>query len=220
MTRDGMVVVGVKQDESSEMDGKSFYSWLHALDIDRFSITLSGQLYRVGDVVSPEAEPDVWVLLSECLRRELVGSGSVVLICNPGDTEVAQALTMGISSVVAFGDSPWNFAAAVHAAFERYLFVSPAILARHRRSLVQTFTPRATERIGKLTQRERDVLVGLSRGWSNTDLSRRLYITYSTVGTHVRRILRKLEVSNRTEAAMIAHTSGVVEWKRVTDGSI
>ncbi len=222
-----MLVVGVKQDETSEMDGKWFYSWLHALDLHRFNITLSGQLHGAGDVLSSGAEPDVWVLLSERLRHESVASRrgsaclrSVVLICHPSGNEIGEALAMGISSVVVLGDSPWNFAAAVHAAFQQYLFVSPAILSRHRRSLVQTFTSKDVERIGELTERERDVLVGLSRGWSNIDLSRRLHITYSTVGTHVRRILRKLDASNRTEAAMIAYTSGVVGRQSVTNGEM
>lgn len=227
MTRDGTLVVGVKQDETSEMDGKSFYSWLHALDLDRFNISLSGELHGASDIVSSGVEPDVWVLLSERLRHESIAScggsaclRSIVLVCHPSGTEIGEALAMGISSVVVLGDSPWNFAAAVHAAFDQYLFVSPAILSRYRRAIVQTFRSKNVERIGELTERERDVLAGLSRGWSNIDLSRRLHITYSTVGTHVRRILRKLDASNRTEAAMIAYTSGVVGRQSVTNGGM
>jgi DNA-binding CsgD family transcriptional regulator len=56
-----------------------------------------------------------------------------------------------------------------------------------------------------LTPRERDVLRLLTRGYSNQQIARRLFITESTVSVHVSHIIAKLGVSNRLQAAAAAH---------------
>jgi ATP/maltotriose-dependent transcriptional regulator MalT len=56
-----------------------------------------------------------------------------------------------------------------------------------------------------LTPRERDVLLMLTRGYSNQQIARRLFITESTVSVHVSHIIAKLGVSNRLQAAAAAH---------------
>jgi DNA-binding CsgD family transcriptional regulator len=56
-----------------------------------------------------------------------------------------------------------------------------------------------------LTPRERDVLLMLTRGYSNQQIARRLFITESTVSVHVSHIIAKLGVSNRLQAASAAH---------------
>lgn len=55
-----------------------------------------------------------------------------------------------------------------------------------------------------LTQREREVLNWMVKGYTNRQIAHALYISYSTVKNHVSKVLSKLEVSNRVEAATIA----------------
>jgi DNA-binding CsgD family transcriptional regulator len=62
-----------------------------------------------------------------------------------------------------------------------------------------------------LTRRELDVLRVLARGRSNPQIATELFITTNTVATHVARILNKLGVATRTEAAARAHESGVLD---------
>jgi DNA-binding CsgD family transcriptional regulator len=57
----------------------------------------------------------------------------------------------------------------------------------------------------RLTPRERDVLLMLTRGYSNQQIGRRLFIAESTVSVHVSHIIAKLGVSNRLQAASAAH---------------
>lgn len=59
----------------------------------------------------------------------------------------------------------------------------------------------------RMTRRERDVLSYLAKGLSNKDIANRLDLQVVTVKLHVRGICRKLGVSNRTQAALVAHKS-------------
>ncbi len=60
-----------------------------------------------------------------------------------------------------------------------------------------------------LTEREREVLALIARGASNREIASELYLSVDTVKTHVRRLFGKLEVSNRTLAALEAERFGV-----------
>jgi two-component system, NarL family, nitrate/nitrite response regulator NarL len=53
-----------------------------------------------------------------------------------------------------------------------------------------------------LSRRERDVLEHLRRGLSNRQIAERLFVSTNTVNKHVHQLLRKLEVTNRVQAAM------------------
>jgi DNA-binding NarL/FixJ family response regulator len=59
-----------------------------------------------------------------------------------------------------------------------------------------------------LTPREVEVLYLLAEGASNLDISLKLYVSVSTVKTHISSLMRKLQCSNRTAAAKIARENG------------
>jgi DNA-binding NarL/FixJ family response regulator len=62
-----------------------------------------------------------------------------------------------------------------------------------------------------LSAREREVLIRMARGLSNSEIAAQLTISPHTVRHHVRNILAKLEVTNRTEAVHVAMQRGLVE---------
>ena len=64
--------------------------------------------------------------------------------------------------------------------------------------------------LDELTPREREVLVGLGRGWSNADLAGRMHISEATVKSHVSHVLAKLGCSSRMQAAVLAREAGLV----------
>lgn len=63
--------------------------------------------------------------------------------------------------------------------------------------------------VESLSEREQEVLLWLTSGASNREISRRLYITESTVKRHVYNIFGKLNVRNRTQAALQARKLGI-----------
>lgn len=65
-------------------------------------------------------------------------------------------------------------------------------------------------RINTLSEREVEVLRAISRGMSNAEIAQGLYIAETTVKTHVRRILTKLDLRDRVQAVILAYEAGVV----------
>ena len=65
-----------------------------------------------------------------------------------------------------------------------------------------------------LTNREKEILLLISEGKSNQEIADELFITLKTVKTHVSNILSKLDVDDRTQAAIYAFKHGIVKYRK------
>jgi DNA-binding NarL/FixJ family response regulator len=95
--------------------------------------------------------------------------------------------------------------------------LSPAITRRLIESYLHAATPPDPARapgqataLPQLTPREHDVLAGVARGQSNHEIAEDLYLSYSTVKTHVSHLLTKLGVRDRAQLVIRAYQAGVV----------
>ncbi|MGV9892730.1 response regulator [Streptomyces sp. NPDC003395] len=129
------------------------------------------------------------------------------------DEHVYDALRAGASGFLLKDASADQLAEAVRVVAAGDALLAPGITRR----LIAEFTrldgtPRAPlkERVGDLTERETEVLALIAQGLSNAEIAERLVVAEQTVKTHVGRILVKLGLRDRTQAAVYAYESGLV----------
>ena len=131
------------------------------------------------------------------------------------DEYVYAALAAGAAGFLLKDTPPREIAAAVRAVADGTATLSPAVTAALIDSYVdRRAAPRKAEaqrRIAELSDREREVLQLLGSGGSNADLAKRLFVSEATVKTYVSRLLTKLDIANRTQAAILAHEAGLLD---------
>ncbi|MFF3097142.1 response regulator [Streptomyces cyaneofuscatus] len=190
-------------------------------------IEVVGQAVNGLDAVAKadELAPDV-VLMDirmpelggiEATRRITACEGSTVkvLVLTTFDLDeyVYEALRAGASGFLLKDASADELAHAVRVVAAGDALLSPNITKRLITEFSRTAgAPRAPlkERIGDLTERETEVLSLVAAGLSNAEIAGQLILAEQTVKTHVGRILVKLGVRDRTQAAVFAYESGLV----------
>ena len=148
----------------------------------------------------------------EATRRILAADKAArILILTTFDLDdyVYEALRAGASGFVLKDDPPEQLIAAVRTIAAGDALLSPAVTKRviaHFTRLNRHAPPRAVE---SLTSRELDVYRLMTRGLSNAEIGRELFISETTVKTHVTRLLQKLDVRDRAQAIVLAYQSGL-----------
>lgn len=133
----------------------------------------------------------------------------VMLTTFADDGLLVGALRAGAAGYLLKSMPPEQIRNAVRTAAEGQAALAPSLLDR----LVSEYAGRRSEpapQLRQLTERETDVLRAVARGLSNQEISARLYVSEGTVKTHVASILRKLNVRDRTQAAVAAYELGLV----------
>jgi DNA-binding NarL/FixJ family response regulator len=128
------------------------------------------------------------------------------------DDYVYEALRAGASGFL-LKDSPRrDLIAAVRAAAAGDALLAPSVTRR----LIEAFARRPPEtspspsQLASLTARERDVLLLLARGRSNSEIAAVLFVSEATVKTHVGNLLAKLGLRDRVQAVILAYETGIV----------
>lgn len=101
---------------------------------------------------------------------------------------------------------------AVRVAHEGKGMVDPQVTPRLLHRFAATSPRPATDELATLTPRETDVLRHLAAGASNAEIAQALVISPGTVKIHIERILAKLGLRTRVQAAVYAHRHGLVTW--------
>jgi DNA-binding NarL/FixJ family response regulator len=150
----------------------------------------------------------------EATRRILAADSTarILILTTFGlDEYVYEALRAGASGFVLKDDPPEQLIAAIRIVAAGEALLSPAITKR----VIDQFTriPRQArpKELDELTARERDILGLIAKGLSNHEIGEQLYISDTTVKTHVTHILQKLGLRDRVQAVVLAYQAGLVE---------
>src|SRR4051812_28716406 len=150
----------------------------------------------------------------QATRRILAaGNDARILVLTTFDLDeyVYEALRAGASGFVLKDDPPEQLLAAIRIVAGGDALLSPAITKR----VIEKFTriPRHAppRQFDDLTEREREVFQLIARGLTNAEIGQELYISDTTVKTHITHILQKLGLRDRVQAVVLAYQTGLFE---------
>jgi len=160
------------------------------------------------DIEMPKADG---IQATRRILSELPRCGIVILTVHDDDESLFQALKAGARGYLLKDSPPEQAAAAIravaagdsvlHTGLVRRVLDEFARISRHRDSAREVFA--------ELTRRELEVLELLGQGRRNREIAEQLFISEKTVKNHISSILAKLNVNDRTEAAVIATAHGL-----------
>jgi two-component system nitrate/nitrite response regulator NarL len=176
-------------------------------------VAMTGSPYEARELLR-EHKPDVAVFdlnmpdvdgitLVSQLREEGHTLPILLLTVSDAQEDLAAALRVGARGYLLKDMEPDDVEDAIERAARGETVVAPKMTAKLVNLLDQK-QGSAESLLSQLTQRERQILVHLSRGESNKTIARALDISHDTVKLHVRHILAKLNLSSRVEAAVFA----------------
>ncbi|SER30785.1 response regulator [Microlunatus flavus] len=141
----------------------------------------------------------------------LAGVRVVVLTTFETDEHVFDALQAGAAGFLVKDSEPADMLRAIRLAAVGESLLSPSVTRR----VIASFAGRGParrghERLGELTEREREVLALIGEGLSNDEIGARLVVSPATARTHVSRVMTKLGARDRAQLVVIAYQSGLV----------
>jgi NarL family two-component system response regulator LiaR len=142
------------------------------------------------------------------LRRRLPESRVIVLTSFADDDRLLPAIQAGAAGYLLKDAQPQELARAVRAANDGEALLDPVVAARLVDAIARTPDEEPAER---LTPRERQVLELIGHGLPNKLIARELEVSEKTVKNHVSHVLAKLGVSDRTQAALYAARTGLLD---------
>lgn len=146
------------------------------------------------------------------LQDHACGVRVIMLTTFDMDQYVYDALRAGASGFLLKDVPPELLVEGIRAVVSGETLLSPSVTRR----LIEVYIDRAAPApappaaLDALTPREREILVLLARGLSNAEIAERLVVSETTVKAHVTRVLTKLALRDRVQAAIYAYEHGVV----------
>jgi len=166
------------------------------------------------DVVLMDVRMPVMDGIEATRRITALGPGPRVVVLTTFDLDeyVIAAFRAGASGFLLKDAPRTRIVEAVRAAHAGDALIAPSVTRR----LVERFVSqppvglRRPAALDHLTDRESEILLLLARGLSNEEIGAELFISESTVKTHVGRVLRKLALRDRVQAVVLAYEAGLV----------
>jgi DNA-binding NarL/FixJ family response regulator len=136
----------------------------------------------------------------------------IVLTTFDADEHVVEGLRAGASGFLLKDAEPEELLGAIRAVAAGDAVIAPRATRRLLEHVVPALAAAQAPdpRLAELTDRERTVLLAVSRGASNAEIGAQLHLAEATVKTHVGRLLTKLDARDRVQLAIFAYESGLV----------
>jgi DNA-binding NarL/FixJ family response regulator len=150
----------------------------------------------------------------EATRRILAADRAArILILTTFDLDeyIYEALGAGASGFVLKDDPPEQLIAAIRTVAAGDALLSPTVTKRVIKQFARAPRPDPPKGLDELTAREREILRLVAAGLSNAEIGEELYISETTVKTHVTHILQKLGLRDRVQAVVLAYQTGLLE---------
>ena len=150
----------------------------------------------------------------QATRRILAADNAArILILTTFDLDeyVYEALRAGASGFVLKDDSPEQLIAAIRTVAGGDALLSPTITKRVIQKFARLPRPAPPKELDDLSERELEVFRLIARGLSNGEIAQELYISETTVKTHITHILQKLNLRDRVQAVVLAYQTGIFE---------
>ena len=157
----------------------------------------------------------------EATRRILAADPAArILILTTFDLDeyIYEALSAGASGFVLKDDPPEQLIAAIRTVAAGDALLSPTVTKRVIRQFARKPRPEVPLGLDELTPRELEILRLIVDGLSNAEIGAELYITDTTVKTHVTHILQKLDLRDRVQAVVLAYQTGFLETDSLGPG--
>ena len=136
----------------------------------------------------------------------------IVLTTFDLDEYVVSAIRAGASGFLLKDAQPEDLLGAIRTVHRGDAVIAPSATRRLLERVVRAPEPQEkdTSVLAPLTEREREVLMLMGRGFSNREIGSELFVAEATVKTHVGRVLAKLGARDRVQAVIIAFETGLV----------
>jgi DNA-binding NarL/FixJ family response regulator len=158
----------------------------------------------------------------EATRRILAADRAArILILTTFDLDeyIYEALGAGASGFVLKDDPPEQLIAAIRTVAAGDALLSPTVTKRVIKQFARAPRPDPPKGLDELTAREREILRLVAAGLSNAEIGEELYISETTVKTHVTHILQKLGLRDRVQAVVLAYQTGLLETDAAEPGA-
>ncbi len=147
--------------------------------------------------------------VAEAALRKFPKLGIVVLTMHEDEYYLQELLRIGVRGYVLKKSSDQELVHAINAVARGESYIDPTLAHLVISPYVGRTTPKKSDRVSLLTQREQEVCQLLAYGYTNTQVAERLFISERTVETHRNNIMGKLELKTRAELVRFAIDNGL-----------
>ncbi|MDW9468446.1 response regulator [Sinorhizobium meliloti] len=193
-------------------------------EIDGFEIVAEGGSRNEAVAIAQSLNPDVMLLdismpggglnAVPAILSVAPSQKIVMLTVSEANDDVAAALKEGAKGYILKGIGARALAEVIRTVASGESYVAPTLSAKLLTGQLANSAPAKSNLVAELTRREQEVLHLVASGMSNKQIARKLDLHEKTVKHHMTQIMAKLDVANRTEAAMVLRDA--LDWRPVS----